>query len=85
MQSVNNEHTTGEIYYGDTVHVINDLTPFIELAEIVSKMSKEGRINDIRRVIANNYVAQLRKDLKKLSFHFAIPVEDLENALRSRD
>lgn len=31
------------------------------------------------------FKAQRQSDLKKLSFHFAIPVEDLEKALQSKE
>ena len=46
-----------EQYYGESVHKVNDLAPFIELTTELSEMATEGRINDMRRRLVNFTVA----------------------------
>lgn len=41
--------------------------------------------NHLSKYIYDHIEESHTKDLKKLSYHFAIPVEDLEKALRSKD
>ncbi|MBT8161431.1 MULTISPECIES: hypothetical protein [Arthrobacter] len=42
----------GDQYYNHALHKVDDIEPFVEMAFRLDEMSKGGRINDMRRLLA---------------------------------
>lgn len=60
----------GEECYEHAIHQIDDLAPFIDLTNELDKMSKQGRINDMRRrlvVFVVGYVTTRVKEAERLA------------------